>query len=86
MSVSQLWDYIENWGFHEDIKDMKEIADGDTDDDDDNNNNNNNNKKDKDNNKNKENSNDKFRYFGVILVKLTNFVIFVKLAILLILW
>ena len=45
------------------------------DDDDDNNNNN---KKDNDNNKNKENNNDKFRYFGVILVKLTNFVIFGK--------
>ena len=41
MSVSQLWDYIETWGFHEDIKNIKEIADGDTDDDDDNNNNNN---------------------------------------------
>ena len=42
MSVSQLWDYIETWGFHEDIKNIKEIADGDTDDNDDDNNNNNN--------------------------------------------
>ena len=43
MSVSQLWDCIETWGFHEDIKNIKEISNGDTDDDDDNNNNNNNN-------------------------------------------
>jgi hypothetical protein len=41
MSVSQLWDYINTWGFYEDIKNIKKIADGDTDDDDDNNNNNN---------------------------------------------
>ena len=32
-----------------------------------------------DNNKNNENNNDKFRYFRVILVKLTNFVIFGRL-------
>ena len=35
ISVFQLWDYIKTWGFHEDIKNIKEIADGDTDGDDD---------------------------------------------------
>ena len=43
--VSQLWDQIEPWDFHEDIKDI--VADDvDVDADDDNNNNNNNNDKD----------------------------------------
>ena len=31
--VSQLWDQIETWGLHRDIKGTKDIADGDDDDD-----------------------------------------------------
>ena len=48
LRVSQLWHYIETWGFHKDIKNTKDFADDvtyddDDDDDDDNNDNNNNN-------------------------------------------
>ena len=52
LRVSQLWHYIETWGFHKDIKNIKDFADDvtydddddDNDDDNDNNNNNNNEK------------------------------------------
>ena len=44
LRVSQLWHYIETWGYHKDIKNIKDFADDVTiitydDDDDDNNNN-----------------------------------------------
>ena len=72
LRVSQLWHYIETWGFHKDIENIKDFANNVTDDDDNNNNNNNNennnnNNNNKDDNNNKENNNDKFGYFGVSL-------------------
>ena len=70
LRVSQLWHYIETWGFHKDIKNTKDFADNVTYDDDNDNDNNNND----DNNNNS--NNDKFGYFGVILGNLTIFVIY----------
>ena len=58
LRVSQLWHYIETWGFHKDRKNIEDfdddVTDDDNDSDDDDNKNNNN------NNNYYKNNNDKF--------------------------
>ena len=63
LRVSQLWHYIETWGFHEDIKNIEDFDDDVTDDDDDNDSDDDDNKNNN-NNYNYKNNNDKFGYFG----------------------